>query len=241
MTELNAVVIPAFNEADRLPALLKSCINHLPPEALCLIVDNASIDRTDDIIKHYVGIDHRVIGIFEGNKGIGSARQSGLNWCKDNGIKIAVTTDADCTIINNHWFREHVTALSRTDIACTIGPIRYIPDEVNPSFTDNLYLSLYSFLANSRRRVKAMSSNVHASGANMGFRVNDAITVGGYNTRLNLGEDSDLAAKLAQYGDIHFTQETILTSARRLKGQGIFQSLIGKFIGDYERIRFNFR
>ncbi|MBP9758449.1 glycosyltransferase family 2 protein [Candidatus Dojkabacteria bacterium] len=241
MTELNAVVIPAFNEADRLPALLNSCIRQLPADALCLIINNASTDATEDIIRRYTLSDGRVVGIFEDNKGIGSARQRGLAWCKGNDINIAVTTDADCIIRNSKWFGEHVTALNRPNIACTIGPIKYIPDEVNPPFTDNLYLYLYSFLANSRRRVKAMSSNVHASGANMGFRINDAINVGGYNAQLNLGEDSDLAAKLARYGDLHFTQEPILTSPRRLKGQGIFQSIIGKFLGDYSRTRLNFR
>lgn len=80
--------------------------------------------------------------------------------------------------------------------------------------------------------------DARAIGANTAFRKNDALMVGGYDTRKIIGEDSELGERLSKYGPIKLAEDdaaAVWTSARRFKGKSPFQ-IVAKDLGIYDAL-----
>src|SRR5258708_19426498 len=91
-----SVLVPAYNEEKLLGSCLESLAvqNPLPDEIV--IVDNASTDRTPEIIKEFIA-NHpelNVTAVYETKKGAPAAREAG--WRAAHG-DVIVMTDADET------------------------------------------------------------------------------------------------------------------------------------------------
>ncbi len=84
------VVMPAFNEAPRIRAVL-SRIREEAPFAEVVVVDDGSWDHTGDLAES-LGVRVARHGL---NAGYGVAVQTGLKWALRDGFDIAVTCDAD--------------------------------------------------------------------------------------------------------------------------------------------------
>lgn len=75
-----SVVIPAYNEQDRLPGTLERVLAHLADQSLSfeiLAVDDGSTDRTPELVKAIAARDDRVRLIREPHRGKGSAVRAG--------------------------------------------------------------------------------------------------------------------------------------------------------------------
>jgi len=87
------VVVPAFNEEKligRVAVSLPEWIDHI------IIVNDASTDRTRQVVTQLQNIDSRVILIdHKINQGCGGSLSSGYLWARDNGCDIAVRMDGD--------------------------------------------------------------------------------------------------------------------------------------------------
>ncbi|MCO6512510.1 MAG: glycosyltransferase family 2 protein [Aridibacter famidurans] len=93
-----SIVIPAYNEQDRLGASLEKIVDYLSgsyPEAELIVVDDGSSDRTADVARAvFEGrpqIDARVIR-YEQNRGKGFAVKTGFEAAKG---AVALFSDAD--------------------------------------------------------------------------------------------------------------------------------------------------
>jgi dolichyl-phosphate beta-glucosyltransferase len=90
------VILPCFNEAERLPATLQSLLAHLPRDpgqVEVLVVDDGSTDATVQVAKAAAAIDARVrVLSHHPNHGKGFAIRAGM--LAANG-KLIVFTDAD--------------------------------------------------------------------------------------------------------------------------------------------------
>lgn len=88
-----AVVIPAYNEEKTLPLVL----NEIPKtidgisKIDILVIDDGSTDKTIQVAEKY-GV---LVVKHKGNRGLGNAFKSGLNYAIENGYDILVNTDAD--------------------------------------------------------------------------------------------------------------------------------------------------
>ncbi|MDG2027537.1 MAG: glycosyltransferase family 2 protein [Acidimicrobiales bacterium] len=84
------VVIPAFNEEETLPDVLKQLAT-VRPDLAIVVVDDGSVDRTAAVV--------RAEGVpcvpLPFNLGIGGALRAGYRFAADNGYKRAVQFDAD--------------------------------------------------------------------------------------------------------------------------------------------------
>jgi glycosyltransferase involved in cell wall biosynthesis len=115
-----SVVVPAHNEAETLPATLRSLLNQdfAGPYEI-IVVDNASTDRTADVAAA-AGV--RVVG--EPRPGVCSARQRGTEEARG---QIVVSTDADTTHPTD-WLSRIDRAFSAAEgsgVVAVAGPCRY--------------------------------------------------------------------------------------------------------------------
>lgn len=89
MDLLEYIVIPAYNEATRLPGVLKR-ISHLGYEHI-VVVDDGSSDDTSAVARaHHVNVVRHPI-----NLGVGAATQTGINYALSKGAGYIVMLDGD--------------------------------------------------------------------------------------------------------------------------------------------------
>ena len=88
-----AVVIPAYNEEELIGKVLKTIpafVDHI------VVVDDASRDRTGEMVKARQKEDSRIIYIPHAkNEGVGGAITTGYKWARDNEIDISVVMAGD--------------------------------------------------------------------------------------------------------------------------------------------------
>jgi dolichol-phosphate mannosyltransferase len=89
------VVIPTYNEADNIVALLER-VRAAVPDAGILVVDDGSPDGTAKLV-HKVGERLANVHVFErsGKAGLGSAYRAGFGWGMGHGYDALVEMDAD--------------------------------------------------------------------------------------------------------------------------------------------------
>jgi len=88
-----AVVVPAYNEEKLIGKVLKTVptfVDHL------IVVDDASKDRTADLVREYQKEDSRVVFLqLKKNQGVGGAIVAGYKWARDHEIEISVVMAGD--------------------------------------------------------------------------------------------------------------------------------------------------
>jgi glycosyltransferase involved in cell wall biosynthesis len=88
-----AVVIPAYNEEKLIGKVLKAIptfVDHI------VVVDDASRDRTGEVVKAHQKEDPRIIYIpHKKNEGVGGAITTGYKWARDKEIDISVVMAGD--------------------------------------------------------------------------------------------------------------------------------------------------
>src|SRR5512134_4017889 len=87
-----ALVMPTFNEADRVAGV----ISRLPPFVLglrtsCIVIDDGS---SDDTVAEALSAGAKVVG-HESNMGLGAAIGTGLRVAVDDGAEIVAFCDGD--------------------------------------------------------------------------------------------------------------------------------------------------
>ena len=94
-----AVVVPAYNEEKLIGKVLKTVptfVDHL------IVVDDASKDRTADLVREYQKEDSRVVFLqLKKNQGVGGAIVAGYKWARDHEIEISVVMAGDAQMDPN--------------------------------------------------------------------------------------------------------------------------------------------
>src|SRR5436305_11666387 len=75
-----SVIIPAYNEEDRLPGTLERVLAYLSQQGLSfeiLAVDDGSVDRTPELVKQLMVRDDRVRLVRQPHRGKGAAVRAG--------------------------------------------------------------------------------------------------------------------------------------------------------------------
>jgi len=88
-----AVVIPAFHAADTIEAVLADLPDFLYS---IIVVDDASPDKTAEIVRAHAEYDSRIVLIQHGrNQGVGGAMVSGFRKALELGAQVVVKLDSD--------------------------------------------------------------------------------------------------------------------------------------------------
>ena len=205
-----SVIIPAHNEekviADTLGSIKKqSCQNYET-----IIVCDSCRDRTAEVAQDFGG---RIVTITKRN--IRAARNAGAELAQSD---ILVFHDAD-TIMDKNYLEEihHVVLRGYTHGSAFLKPE-----------TTNLFMQLRLYYLNSLSQTANRFYGCSFSTKKMFFEV------GGYNEKLIVGEDKDLATRMKRCGRYKFLEKTYLVySERRFKENGYAKEFL-------RRVRINF-
>jgi glycosyltransferase involved in cell wall biosynthesis len=209
-------VVPAYNEEAYLPACLDSILSQTaayPGQTEIIVVNNASTDRTREVALRYPG----VIVVDEPRKGLTFARQAG--FAASSGELIA-NVDADSRLTRG-WVAQVLATFAEQDLAALSGPVIYYDLTPRQRVLVNIfYLTAWTtYIIN--RYILRVGSMVQ--GGN--FVVSRAAMerIGGFNTDISFyGEDTDIARRLHDVGEVRFTFDLkMFSSARRLKNEGM--------------------
>ena len=110
------VIIPVYNVeiylADCLDSVLQQTLNEI--EIIC--INDGSSDNSLEILKEYARKDSRIIIISQENKGLGSARNRGLEVATGEYVAFL---DSDDWVDNNYYEKLYNTAKKyNSEIAC---------------------------------------------------------------------------------------------------------------------------
>lgn len=221
-------VIPAHNEEKYIGQCLDSILYQAkksPYEFEIIVVNNASADRTVEIVSSYPTV--RLVN--ESRKGLPYARQAGFLASK---YPLIANVDAD-VIMGRGWIEKAVKEFSTNEkLAALSGP--YIYHDL-PRATNILVWSYYAlgFIV-SRFNYYILRTGAMIQGGNFVLRRSVLDSVGGFNTSIDFyGEDTDIAKRIMKVGEVKFSfLFPISTSGRRLKGEGVIKMGI-KYIANY--------
>jgi glycosyltransferase involved in cell wall biosynthesis len=189
------VVIPAHNEATRLPRCLTAVLaaaTAMPGRVLTVVVLDACTDRSADVAEGF-GPGVQALSIDAHN--VGAARAAGFNrartvWPDANLARTwYATTDADSRV-DPDWLVRQMVA----DADMVLGVVRVAAWRHVPTWVAGRYLHRYRSKSGSDR-----AGHNHVHGANMDFLAEKYWKVGGF-AALPSGEDVDLVRRFEQSG-----------------------------------------
>jgi len=88
-----AVIVPAYNEEKLIGKVLKTIPSFIDR---IVVVDDASRDRTGEVVRARQGDDSRIVYLrHPKNEGVGGAIITGYKWALENGVSISVVMAGD--------------------------------------------------------------------------------------------------------------------------------------------------
>lgn len=215
-------VIPAFNEESYLADCLESILAQtrgLEASTEIIVVNNASCDRTREVALRYRGV--RVVD--EWRKGLTFARQAG--FLASSGALIA-NVDADSRLTPG-WVECVLRSFDENSkLVALSGPfIYYDLTGSQRIFVRVFYLVAWTTYAINRYVLRVGSM---VQGGNFVVSRDALEQIGGFNLGISFyGEDTDIARRMNEVGDVLFTLDLkMFSSARRLKHEGMLKMAV---------------
>jgi glycosyltransferase involved in cell wall biosynthesis len=206
-----SVVVPALNEADYLPATLRSLqAQDFAGPVEVIVVDNGSTDGT-------VALAHRfgVRVVEERTPGVCAARQRGTLAARG---EIVVSTDAD-TVHPTDWLtRLDAQFAADPSVVAVAGPCRYADPPWWAAVVPRLW---FAGLAAMHARLGHVG---YITATNVAFRREG---FPGYDVRLTQGGDeADLLRRLRRWGRVVWDADNPVTTSSRRMEQGLAHTLV---------------
>jgi glycosyltransferase involved in cell wall biosynthesis len=213
-------VIPAYNEEALIGACLESVLAEVKRagvDAEVVVVNNASVDRTGEIARGFVGV--KVVD--EQKKGLVNARHAGF---ENSSGPLVANIDSD-TIVPEGWLTTVVREFSANpNLVCLSGPYVYYDMSPWNRFLIRLFYILTWLIYVLNHYILRVGSVVQ--GGNFVFRRDAWLKAGGFDTSIAFfGEDTDVAVRLSKVGKVKWTWGLPMkTSGRRLEKEGVFKT-----------------
>jgi glycosyltransferase involved in cell wall biosynthesis len=222
-------VIPAHNEEKYIGQCLDSILRQAKKSSYefeIIVVNNASVDRTAEIVSAYPGV--RLVN--ESRKGLPYARQAGFLASR---YSLIANIDADI-IMNDGWIDKAIKEFSQDKkLAALSGP--YIYHDLSRA-TNILVWSYYALgFIFSLFNQYILRAGAMIQGGNFVLRRSALDSINGFDTSIDFyGEDTDIARRIMKAGRVKFSfLFPINTSGRRLKGEGVIKMGIKYFANHF--------
>lgn len=186
-----SVVVPFRNEAENLPALLKTIENLTYPSELFEVnfVNDASEDTSEAIISAAMESSKFSLKILQNKRISNAPKKDAISEAiKNSKFEWIVTTDADC-VLPKYWLKTLDAYIQKNNPTMVCGPVIY---ESNGSFIENFQqmdgLSLQAATLGSF----GLGSPMLCNGANLAYQKDVFIAVGGFSGNEHLASGDDI-------------------------------------------------
>ena len=184
-----SVVVPSFNEEERIEGCLASLSHQTIPrdQYEIIVVDGGSKDRTREIAEKYAD------SVFiQSSPKVGGARNDGAMRARG---EILVTTDAD-TYLPPDWLERIVQSFSDPKVVMVYGPVKPIERTIKNR--------VYLFMANTFAGIGYLTRTIYFTlGCNSAFRREAYLQAGMYRVS-DAGDDLEIAHRMKRIGKIRF-------------------------------------
>lgn len=92
MSSKVSIIVPCYNQAQYLDEALQSIVDQTYTDWECIIVNDGSPDRTEEVARSWEAKDPRFVYVYQENGGVSSARNLGIQMAK---AEFLLTLDAD--------------------------------------------------------------------------------------------------------------------------------------------------
>ncbi len=223
-----AVVVPAHDEAELLPACLASiavacAVVAGRAQVSTFVVADACADATAAVAR-----THGASVIEVSYRNVGAARASGVRAALSAPSPASAertwlaSTDAD-TVVPPDWLG-HQLDLADAGVMAVAGVVRVDSFLDHPPGTEAAFAAHYA--------TEPGASHTHVHGANIGARADAYLRVGGWET-LGLAEEHDLWRRLRSAGErcVATTTLWVTTSGRKVgRADGGFAALLASLV-----------
>ena len=221
-------VVPAYNEEAYLAACLESILRETSGCGVAteiVVVNNASTDETRALALQYPGV--KVVD--EPRKGLTHARQAGFDACTGD---LIANVDADSRLPQGWVTTVLAEFAARPAMLALSGPLTYYDLSAWQGILVQVFYGLAWGTYAMNRWVLRVGSMVQ--GGNFVVARHGLQRIGGFNLAISFyGEDTDIARRLSEQGEVRFTfRLKMLSSARRLKKEGIL-TMAGRYTLNY--------
>lgn len=138
-----SVIVPCYNQAQYLDEALQSVLNQTYNNWECIVVNDGSIDNTEEVSKKWVSKDSRFKYFYKENGGLSSARNYGLDNAIGDWIQFLDSDDIldkrklelSLIEINSNKKEDNLIVISNYSLF-TLSPLKPI---FMPKFNDSLF------------------------------------------------------------------------------------------------------
>jgi glycosyltransferase involved in cell wall biosynthesis len=205
---LVSVIVPCYNYAQYLPEALDSVLAQTFRNWECIIINDGSLDNTQEVAMSYCRKDNRFKYYWKENGGHSSARNYGIS---NSSGKYILPLDADDKVDNN-YLKEAIEVLeNREDVKLVTGRVQYFGD-INETFSMPVY-SLQSYLIVNYISISSL------------FRRSDFDKANGFDETMLGFEDWDLFIKILKNGG-GVVQLPFCCLQYRKKNGSMFQNIL---------------
>jgi len=177
-----SVLICVHNEEKYILKCIKSLLDQTVKDFEIVIVDDCSTDNTPKIINEF---DKRLRYFRnERNFGIVKSRNRSLKLARGDYVFFM---DGDC-IVSKDWIEQGLKTFKKSDCVGVEGITYYVSKDYKPTISD---------------RVSENREGCHFGLANMAYKKNVLIRIGGLNERYFYREDRELAFRVMKQGRIY--------------------------------------
>lgn len=199
-----AVVVPAYDERDRLERTLDALAGQGAP----VVVVAGGDDGTTELASDHPAVVRVVLD--EAGDGPAAARNAGARAVD---AEVVCFTDAD-TVVPPGWVARHRSHYHRPDVVGVGGPLRPLDGDR----TDRL---LFRLLSDYWYRVSWPVGFVQASANNCSYRREVFLSAGGFDEDLGFIEDTDCSLRMRHEGEMVYDPLAWAeTSPRRQHDEG---------------------
>ncbi len=219
-----SIVMACYNAAEYLDQAIKSILHQTLTDFDFIIVDDASNDKTAEIIKSYAARDQRIVFCAQQeNKGPALARNSGIKLARGQWIAIL---DSDDIALPERLENQIIAVEKESDIIM-LGSDAFSIDSAGSILKRHRYPSTDAALKKRLHRIKSFPP--HSS---ILYSTEEVKRVGGFNPRFIQSEDWDLWLRLAGNGKIACLNKPLVMLRRHTRNmshdnRGMTQMLTG--------------
>ncbi|WP_299153931.1 glycosyltransferase family A protein [uncultured Christiangramia sp.] len=173
-----SIVIPTYNNEDRIASTIESVLNQTYNDWELIIVDDGSTDSTKEKIIPYLNYQ-KIQYVHQPNAGVTGARNKGIEYCKS---KFVTFLDADDTVTKN-WLQDfYELSVESKKPGYLSGAILRNSKLVLPKVEVDISKKHYSSLAGSFAILTEIIRNI-----------------GGYDTHLKQSENWEMTARALHF------------------------------------------